>query len=186
MGGDLRPLRRGPRRAGQPLIVASRVPARELWIAAIIVVMDQATKAMVRSSFELHEGSEVIPGFFDLTRVHNAGAAFGMMNTMDFPFKTAILALVATLALAGLAAYAMMLPASQRLARMGLALIVGGAAGNLIDRIRYGYVIDFVDVYWRDWHFWAFNVADAAINIGVALMILDIIGIGRHRVSRAV
>ena len=74
----------------------------------------------------------------------------------------------------------------RRLARIGLAMIVGGAAGNLIDRIRQGYVVDFVDVYWRDWHFWAFNVADAAITVGVALMILDILGIGRHRVSRAV
>lgn len=148
--------------------------------------MDQVTKAMVRSSFELHQGSTVIAGLFDLTRVHNAGAAFGMMNTMDFPFKTAILALIATVALAALAAYGMMLPASQRLSRMGLALIVGGAAGNLIDRIRYGYVIDFVDLYWRDWHFWAFNVADAAITFGVVLMILDILGVGRHRVSRAV
>jgi len=166
--------------------VADRVPTRELWIALVIVVMDQATKALVVSAFALHDGSEVIPGFFDLTRVHNAGAAFGMMNTMDFPFKTAILALVATVALAGLAAYATMLPAAQRLARLGLAMIVGGAGGNLIDRIRYGYVVDFVDLYWRDWHFWAFNVADAAITFGVALMILDILGIGRHRVSRAV
>ena len=148
--------------------------------------MDQVTKAMVRSAFELHEGSSVIPGFFDLTRVHNAGAAFGMMNTMDFPFKTVILALIATAALAGLTMYAAMLPQGQRLARMGLTLIVGGAAGNLIDRIRFGYVVDFVDLYWRDWHFWAFNVADAAITFGVALMILDLLGIGRHRVSRAV
>ena len=166
--------------------MASRLLAREAWIAGIIVVLDQVTKAMIVSAFALHDGSEVIPGFFDLTRVHNAGAAFGMMNTMDFPFKTAILALVATLALTGLATYATMLPASQRLARLGLAMIVGGAAGNLIDRVRQGYVVDFVDLYWRGWHFWAFNVADAAITVGVALMILDILGIGRHRVSRAV
>jgi len=166
--------------------VASRLPARELWIAGIIVVMDQVTKALIVSALALHDGSEVIPGFFDLTRVHNAGAAFGMMNTMNFPFKTAILAMVATVALAGLSAYAAMLPEGQRLARIGLAMIVGGAAGNLIDRIRQGYVVDFVDLYWREWHFWAFNVADAAITVGVALMILDILGIGRHRVSRAV
>ena len=151
-----------------------------------MVILDQGTKAVVRSAFELHEGSSMIPGFFDLTRVHNTGAAFGMFNGMDFPFKTLILSLVATAALIGLAVYGAMLPAGQRLARFGLALIVGGAAGNLVDRIRYGYVLDFVDLYWRDWHFWAFNVADAVINVGVALMILDIIGIGRHRVPRAV
>ena len=165
--------------------MAYRVPTVELWIAVIVVLLDQGTKALVRSALELHEGSVVIPGFFDLTRVHNTGAAFGMFNAMDFPFKTLILALVATAALIGLAVYGATLPADQRLARFGLALIVGGAAGNLIDRVRYGYVLDFVDVYWRDWHFWAFNVADAAINVGVALMILDIMGIGRHRVSRA-
>ena len=149
------------------------------------MVLDQVAKAMVRSAFELHEGSSVIPGFFDLTRVHNTGAAFGMFNGMDFPFKALILSLVATAALVGLAIYGALLPADQRLARSGLALIVGGAAGNLIDRVSYGYVLDFVDLYWRNWHFWAFNVADAAINVGVALMILDIMGIGRHRVSRA-
>jgi signal peptidase II len=166
--------------------VASRFSTLEPWIAALIVVMDQITKAMIRSAYQLHQGSNVIPGFFDLTRVHNAGAAFGMMNTVDFPFKTVALALVATAALAGLTMYAAMLPSDQRLARLGLALIVGGAAGNLIDRIRFGYVVDFVDLYWRGWHFWAFNVADAAITVGVALMILDLLGIGRHRVSRAV
>ena len=152
----------------------------------MIVVLDQVVKAMVTSALALHEGTTVIPGFFDLTRVHNAGAAFGMMNTMEFPFKTVLLALVALAALAGLATYAATLPFDQRLARFGLALIVGGAAGNLIDRVRFGYVVDFVDLYWRDWHFWAFNVADAAITMGVALMILDLLGIGRHRVSRAV
>ena len=89
-------------------------------------------------------------------------------------------------ALGTLTWYGATLPADQRLARLGLALIVGGAAGNLIDRIASGYVVDFVDLYWRDWHFWAFNVADAAITVGVSLMILDLLQIGRHRVSRAV
>ena len=68
----------------------------------------------------------------------------------------------------------------------GLALIIGGAAGNLIDRLSAGYVVDFVDVYWRDWHFWAFNVADAAITVGVALMILDLLDVRTRRVSRTV
>jgi signal peptidase II len=158
----------------------------ELVIAGLIVVLDQAAKAAVRVSLAQHESIEVIPGFFSLTRVHNFGAAFGLMNTADFPYKDVVLALVAALALAGLALYGASLPADQRLAHLGLALIVGGAAGNLIDRIRSGYVVDFVDVYWRDWHFWAFNVADAAITVGVSLMILDLLGIGRHRVSRTV
>jgi signal peptidase II len=158
----------------------------ELSIAAAVVVLDQIVKAIVRSTFELHESVVVIPSFFNLTRVHNYGAAFGLMNAAEFPFKTVVLSLVAALALGALSWYGATLPAEQRLARLGLALIIGGAAGNLIDRLRSGYVVDFVDLYWRDWHFWAFNVADAAITVGVSLMILDLLQIGRHRVSRAV
>jgi signal peptidase II len=67
-----------------------------------------------------------------------------------------------------------------------LTLVIGGAAGNLIDRITAGYVLDFVDLYWGEWHFWAFNVADAAISVGVAVMILELLGLGRIRVSRTV
>jgi len=158
----------------------------ELAVAGIIVVLDQAAKAAVRATLELHESVEVIPNVFSLTRVHNYGAAFGLMNAVEFPFKTVGLALVAAFALAALAWYGASLPAGQRLARGGLALVVGGAAGNLIDRLRAGYVVDFVDLYWRGWHFWAFNVADAAITVGVSLMILDMLEIGRRRVSRTV
>lgn len=158
----------------------------QIWIAGVIVVLDQATKLLVRSRFpELYQSSEIIPGFLSLTRVHNTGAAFGLMNSVDFPFKTAVLALVAAAALAALALYASTLSAEQWLSRLGLAFIIGGAAGNLIDRLAVGYVLDFVDAYWRGWHFWAFNVADAAITVGVALMILDLLGVGRYRVSRA-
>ena len=155
-------------------------------LVAVLVVLDQLAKAAVRAKLQLHESLTVVPGFFDLTRVHNAGAAFGMLNSVDFEFKALLLALVAAVALVGVGAYAMTLPPDQRLARLGLACIVAGAAGNLIDRVSSGYVVDFVDVYWRGWHFWAFNVADAAITIGVGLMILDLLGLGRHRVSRAV
>jgi signal peptidase II len=157
----------------------------ELAVASLIVALDQLAKLVVRSSLELHESVEVIPHFFNLTRVHNYGAAFGLMNASAFPFKTVLLAIVAALALAALTWYGASLPAAQRLARAGLALVVGGAAGNLIDRLGAGYVVDFVDLYWRGWHFWAFNVADAAITVGVSLMILDMLQLGRRRVSRA-
>jgi signal peptidase II len=155
-------------------------------LVAVLVVLDQVAKAAIRARLDLHESITVVPGFFDLTRVHNAGAAFGMLNSVHFEFKAVLLAAIAAVALVGVAAYAVTLPPEQRLARLGLACIVAGAAGNLIDRVSSGYVVDFVDVYWRGWHFWAFNVADAAITIGVALMILDLLGLGRHRVSRAV
>jgi signal peptidase II len=164
-------------------------PRRPLlvWVVLLVVVFDQAVKALVRPKLELYESLSVIPGFFSLTRVHNTGAAFGLMNGLDFPFKAAILALLQTAALVGLTVYVAMLAPEQRLTRLGLSFVIGGAIGNLIDRILFGYVLDFFDFYSRGWHFWAFNVADAAINIGVALMILDMLGVGRlYRVSRTV
>jgi len=154
--------------------------------AGLIVIADQAVKVLVRSRMELFESITVVPGILSLTRVHNTGAAFGLLNGAEFRYKTLVVGLVATAALSGLAVYAATLDASQRLSRFGLALIIGGAAGNLIDRVMYGYVLDFVDAYYGGWHFWAFNVADAAITVGVGLMILDILGVGRPRVSRAV
>ena len=153
-----------------------------LSISALIVILDQATKALVRSRFELHESLELIPGVFSLTRVHNYGAAFGLMNSTEFPFKATILSLVAAAALLALLLYAGTLPSAQRLARAGLGLVAGGAAGNLIDRVIGGYVVDFVDLYWGGWHFWAFNVADAAITTGVALMIWDMLDVRTRRV----
>jgi len=157
-------------------------------VAVTVVLADQLVKALVRSRLALHESVTVIPGFFDLTRVHNSGAAYGFLNGVDFPFKTAMLACVAMAALVGLAVYSASLDQKQRLTRIGLTLVIGGAAGNLIDRVTAGYVLDFVDLYAGEggWHFWAFNVADSAITFGVVLMILELLGLGRTRVSRAV
>ena len=152
----------------------------ELVVSVMVVVLDQITKAIVRPALALHESREVIPGFLDLTRVHNTGAAFGMLNSAEFPFKTVVLSLVAAVALGGVAWYAATVPLGDRLARLGIAGVLGGAIGNLIDRSTAGYVLDFVDAYWRGWHFWAFNVADAAISVGVVFMILDILGLGRR------
>ena len=158
----------------------------QIVIASAVVLLDQLVKVMIRGRLQLHESMTVIPGFFDLTRVHNTGAAYGFLNSVDFPYKTALLACIATAALVGLAMYAASLPRDQVLTRVGLTLVIGGAAGNLIDRVTAGYVLDFVDLYWGEWHFWAFNVADAAISIGVAVMILELLGLGRIRVSRTV
>ena len=152
----------------------------EVVVAVTVVILDQVTKAMIRPAFALHESREVIPGFLDLTRVHNTGAAFGMLNAAEFPFKTVVLSLIAFIALGGVAWYAATVPLSDRLARIGIAGVLGGAIGNLIDRASAGYVLDFVDAYWNGWHFWAFNVADAAITVGVIFMILDILGLGKR------
>lgn len=152
----------------------------EIGVALFVVALDQLTKALVRGDLLLHESVEVIPGFLNLTRVHNSGAAFGMLNSADLPFKAVVLTLVAFIALAGVAWYTSTVPMEERLTRIGVASIAGGAVGNLIDRATAGYVLDFVDAYWQGWHFWAFNVADAAITVGVGLMILDMLGLGRR------
>ncbi len=146
----------------------------------VVIVLDQVTKALVRNALALHESIDVIPHLVSLTRVHNTGAAFGMLNSVDFAFKAVVMSMVAVAALGGVAWYAFSVPLSDRLARVGIAGVAGGAIGNLIDRATAGYVLDFVDAYWDGWHFWAFNVADAAITLGVCCMILDILGLGRR------
>ena len=150
-----------------------------LWISAIIVVTDQVTKWLVRSKLAEYDSVSVIPGLLDITRAHNTGAAFGILNGVEFPHKAALMVLIACVALAAVSLYALTLPDEQLLARVGLAMILGGAVGNLIDRALTGHVVDFVDVYWRTYHFWAFNVADSAISVGVVLMLLDVLGVGR-------
>lgn len=152
----------------------------EWLVTLVIVIADQVTKAMVRRTLDLHESLTVVPDLLALTRVHNTGAAFGMFNAMEFPGKTLLITLVATAALGGVIWYAASVPLSDRFARLGVALILAGAIGNLIDRATAGYVLDFVDASWRGWHFWAFNVADAAISVGVVLMMFDLVGLGRR------
>jgi len=157
-------------------------PARrlELWLPFVIVVLDQGTKALVRAAVPLNSSVPIVRGFLDFTHVQNTGTAYGFLDQVDFPFKTLLIAGLATVALVGVGFYAASLAHHQIVARVGLALIIGGAAGNLLDRVVTGSVVDFVDVYWRTYHFWAFNVADSAITIGVAIMILDMLDVGRH------
>jgi signal peptidase II len=163
--------------AASPSLLARRL---ELSVAAVIVVADQIAKALVLRHLPLHETVSIVPGVLNLTHVRNTGAAFGFLNAADFPYKGLVITVMAALALVAIAVYASRLAPHEHLVRLGLALILGGAVGNLIDRASAGYVVDFVDVYWRDWHFWAFNVADAAITVGAGLMILDMLGVGTH------
>ena len=177
--------------AAAPIVPAA--PARtsfarpfELGSIALIVILDQITKALVRANLPLGDSRTILPGWLDLTHVQNTGAAFGLMNNIDFPYKAYVMIGVAAVALLAIAAYGTQLGFQDRLARIGLALILGGAFGNLIDRAIFGHVVDFVDVYWNDVHFWAFNVADAAITVGAALVILDMLGLGRRHASHTV
>src|SRR5947207_11527558 len=119
----------------------------DLWLPVAVVALDQITKAAVRATLPLHSKITIVPGLMDFTHVRNTGAAFGILNAADFPFKTVVIALIATTALVAVGFYAAGLAHHQVVARIGLSLIIGGAAGNLIDRIIVGSVVDFVDVY---------------------------------------
>jgi signal peptidase II len=178
--------REGVRNDDGPSAVAPlRTRRLEVWLPIVVVVLDQLTKALVRSRVPPYSSVTIVPGFMNVTHVLNTGAAFGILNTSDFPFKTAVIAVIATAALIGVGIYAAGMAHQQVVARLGLALIIGGAGGNLLDRIVAGSVVDFIDVYWQTHHFWAFNVADSAITVGVAIMILDMLGISTH-VSKTV
>lgn len=155
----------------------------ELGVLAAVVVLDQLTKALVRANLPHGDHRTIIPGFLDLAHVQNTGAAFGMLNNVDFPYKPIVMVAIAGIALLAIAAYGTQLGFQDRLARLGLALILGGACGNLLDRAIAGHVVDFVDLYWGDLHFWAFNVADLAISTGAVLVILDTLGLGRRHAS---
>jgi signal peptidase II len=152
----------------------------------MIILVDQLTKVLVRRTIALGESHTLIPGLLDLTHVQNTGAAFGLLNSVDFPYKPLLMIVVASIALIAIAAYGTQLGFHDRIARLGLALILGGAFGNQLDRAVMGHVTDFVAVYWAESHFWAFNIADAAINVGAALVLLDMIGLGRRHASHTV
>jgi signal peptidase II len=140
-----------------------------------IVAVDQLTKALVRMNLNLYESHNIIPGFLDITHVRNPGVAFGLLSQLTGPLKPIATTLLAVLALVGITYYARHVRPEERLARLGLSIILGGAIGNLIDRLRMQYVVDFVDVYYRGWHFWAFNVADASITIGALLVFFELL-----------
>ncbi len=144
-------------------------------VVLAVALADQVAKQLIVARIGLLHSVTVIPGLLSLTHVRNSGVAFGVLNATDFAFKQVLMAVLALAALVGVGFYAAELPIERRWARVGLALILGGAAGNLVDRARQGYVVDFVDAYWRGWHFWAFNVADAAISVGVAILIADLL-----------
>lgn len=142
-------------------------------IALIGLVADQATKIWIDRSLKLFQSLPVIDGLFSITYVRNKGAAFSFLSNASWrlPFFIAVSLVAALVILVALRR----LRDDQKLARFSLALIFSGAIGNLIDRVRLGEVIDFLDLYWRSHHWPAFNIADSLICIGVALMALDML-----------
>lgn len=164
-----------------PAVTPAATGARLFWwLGAAVIVADQITKALVRNAIPLYDSRELIPGLLNLVHVRNEGMAFGLLNSADIEYKWLLTSGLAAVALFGILYYARHLRPDERAARAGLSLILGGALGNLLDRLIIGYVVDFVDVYSGTWHFWAFNVADAAINIGAVLVFFDLLFVRRH------
>jgi len=148
---------------------------RLTWITGVVVALDQITKIVVLKTMALHQSIVVIPGFFSLTHIHNPGGAFGFMADQNQTVRV-LLFIVAALAALGLIFYFYRkTPPSLPVLSVGLALIFGGAVGNLIDRIRFGLVIDFLDFYIGEMHWPAFNVADSAVFIGMSIFIFHIL-----------
>jgi signal peptidase II len=141
-----------------------------LVIAALIALSDHASKSAISANFRLGEARE-ITGFFNLVLAHNRGAAFSFLSDAGGWQRTLFIG-IAVLATAVIVAMLVRHP-GERLFCAGLALILGGALGNLWDRIALGYVVDFLDFHAFGWHFWAFNLADSAITVGAGLLILD-------------
>lgn len=138
-----------------------------LLVALLVILLDQATKEWVRGAFSLHESVQVIPGFFHLTYIRNTGAAWGMFSGQNLA-----LAVLAFAMLVALVLFRRQFLPPGRVHRVALGLLCGGIVGNLFDRLRLDYVVDFLDFFHRGWHFPAFNVADSAICIGVAIYVL--------------
>ena len=141
-------------------------------LGGIILILDQATKWIALRHLPPGVPRSVIDGFFSLTLVMNPGLAFGMLGGVPLGWRW-LVALLSIGAMGVLAAVATrLLPEGGRASAIAVGMIFGGAAGNLIDRARFGAVVDFLDFYWRGWHWPAFNVADSAITVGVALLAL--------------
>jgi signal peptidase II len=142
-------------------------------IAGLVIVLDQLSKYLVVQRFKLHESVRIIPGFFDLTYVRNPGAAFGILASAQGFWRVAFFIAVSLAALAVI--IALIRTSHDRLPLTAFALIAGGAVGNLIDRVRFGEVVDFIEWYYRSYHWPTFNIADSAITVGVALLAIDML-----------
>ena len=154
---------------------------RWLWFSLLIIIFDQLTKQLVETSFMVYETLSVLP-FFNLTLAYNEGAAFSFLSDQGgwqrwfFAFVAALVTVVLVVWLSRLK--------DEKVLAISLSLVIGGAIGNLIDRLMLGYVIDFLDFFYAQYHWPAFNVADIAISVGVFLMFVDALFGRSNRVGR--
>ena len=144
-------------------------------IAGAIILLDQVTKVLIVKSLPLYSVKPVIDGFFNLVHVLNPGGAFGMMANLSPAIRTVLFLVVSAMAICLILYFYHTTPANRPWLEAGFAFIFGGAIGNMIDRIRMGKVVDFLDVYIGSWHWPAFNVADSAITVGVGIFILHLV-----------
>ena len=143
--------------------------------AAAVVALDRLTKWIVETRVSFADSRTVIPGIFDIVRAQNSGVAFGLLNESTFQWRTSLLVLVSIVAVVVVGAIVWKVRQIDPLSLWGYALILGGAAGNLYDRILSGRVTDFLDFYIRDYHWPAFNVADSALVVGCGFLLLGML-----------
>jgi len=154
-----------------------------LTLPLLVVVADQLTKLWVLGNMTLYQSFAVVPGFFSITSVRNPGAAFGLFSTLSDGIRTGFLVGVTILALVLLSVFYFKSQPHEGIARIAAAMVMGGAVGNLIDRLRLGEVVDFLDVYISGHHWPAFNIADSAITIGIGLFVWSAWMDGRQQSS---
>lgn len=156
-------------------------PLAWLWLSAVVILIDQITKAVITELYSLGDATPVLP-FFNIVRAHNFGAAFSFLAAeggWQRWFFTAIAVGVSVM----LVQWLRKLPREDKFMAIALTLVLGGALGNLIDRIMLGYVVDFLDFFWNGSHFPAFNVADSAITVGAIMLGLDVLRTSGNKTS---
>ncbi|MGE5644408.1 MAG: signal peptidase II [Acidobacteriota bacterium] len=144
-------------------------------LAAAVFVLDRITKIVIKQNFSVWDTFAVIPGFFNIVHTENTGAAFSLFAGARSGWRTFLLAALSVAALAIIGVLLWRTPGGSRATRIGLALILGGALGNVYDRLIHGAVTDFLELYYRSFSWPAFNVADSAISIGACLVVLDML-----------
>ena len=144
-------------------------------IAGLVVILDQITKAAILNTISLYQSISVIPGFFSLTHIQNPGGAFGFLSHHSSSLRNIVFLLISSMAIGLIFFFYKNTPKTHPFLATGLSLIFGGAIGNLVDRIRFGKVVDFLDFYIGSYHWPAFNVADSAISVGVCIFFFHLL-----------
>lgn len=148
---------------------------RLLIVAGLVVLADQISKALILKYLALHHSIPVVAGVFDITHIRNPGGAFGLMAHMSVVVRSIVFLFISSVAVGLILYFYSKTPPTHTFLSIGFALIFGGAVGNLIDRVRFGSVVDFLDFYIGNYHWPAFNVADSAITVGIFIFIYHLL-----------